>query len=265
MFALPRLTDDAFSEIFANIRQELRRENVNFSEQVFRTRYAESVEHFSHSHQHISVDKLLNLRQSLMPLMSETIGIRTYNNQFIDVMWNFGANYRAELGDPRVWNFLTLILLPDIASSRLSGDSDLSNRFTGGNRRHVFQRLWLRRITLGDSYGSRSVLTEDSYGAIMERRFLAERPLLAQRIAQSIVENDKRQIAEREYARALTSRIMQLASFVAIMPDDVAQIDAVVTHVEESIKSEHTQLTPRRTLPHPNARGPRDKSRSPRT
>lgn len=235
MFSLPRLTDDGFLDEFSSFRTALARDEVKFSEQNFKVRYAESLANFPNSFRSIGEDRLLHLRHTLEPLLADDISTRTFDLTFMETIWNFGSNMRSELGDPQVWNFLTLVLLPDIACHRFSGDKHPNDRFTGGNRRHVFQRLWLRRLVLGDEYASHPRLDNDNYGQIMERRFISERPLLAQRLARSVIENDCTGSQRRSYARALMANVMQLASVIAVIPDDANQIDAIVTHLEKTI------------------------------
>src|SRR5690625_2323728 len=83
----------------------------------------------------------------------------------------------SELGVPEVWDYLTLLLLPDFAQARFPAtDRGAKFRYQGGHRRHVFQRLWKRWKVLGGEIVLSGQLTEDDYQAILERKFFLERP-----------------------------------------------------------------------------------------
>ena len=108
----------------------------------------------------------------------------------------------AEAADRGVWNFLTLILLPDIAKWRYPNPNKdpRYNRWLG-DARNVFRKLWWRQVVLGTELNS--VLGEDEAVAIMERTTLAGQAPLARAMARAAitVAQEYPDLARSEFAR----------------------------------------------------------------
>lgn len=144
----------------------------------------------------------------------------------------------GEFGNSRVWDFLTLVLLPDVAVRRfpLSGKG-VDVRFVGGNRRHVFQRLWRRWNVLGRDLVESRVLAEDEYQAIFERTLTSEMKNLTVRAAaeiQRVVEAEE--YDRREFTRTFMKQLLQTTGLVSVSDSDVAHLEALVVHVSAMTK-----------------------------
>lgn len=156
-------------------------------------------------------------------------------------LFNNTRDVRGEMGDPRVWDFLTLVLLPDLAVDRLGQNVDqlapsaaTRDRLTGGHRRHVFQRLWKRWTVFGPTLVESSRLTEDDYVQLLERRLTGDRGALAKPVAQLILESGLEGTARRDYARALMRHLLQLSGIVHIGTDSPEFLDDLIDHLRQT-------------------------------
>lgn len=163
---------------------------------------------------------------------------------------HFSTDSRGEMGVSSVWDFLTLIVLPDLVMERIgtvsseSSDGSVRSRLTGGDRRHVLQKLWKRRIVFGDEIVESRQLTEDDFVATLERRITLEHPKLAQRVARAIISSGYQGSARREYTRILMRRLVQLAGIVHLDDNDEAHLDQSVTQVHgEAVLALETRST----------------------
>lgn len=138
----------------------------------------------------------------------------------------------AEAASQDVWNFITLVLLPDVAKWRFSNKKgyETYERWLGTDR-NVFRKLWWREGTLGRELSSQ--LGEDETVAIMERPRLGGNPELARAMAKSFLEMSRRypNISRQEIMRkgALNvRRLVPLISFEMLSSEDLhARILAV--------------------------------------
>lgn len=153
------------------------------------------------------------------------------------------AGRRGEAGVPGVWDFLTLILLPDLARSRITAGAaglkdtaESRKRVTGGDRRHVFQRLWRRWAVFGSELVEGRQLTEDDYVAMLERRLTLERPAVARRAARTIIASELYGGARREYTRKLMRNLVQMSGLVHIGEDDPSHLDAVFRQLDDDTR-----------------------------
>lgn len=145
---------------------------------------------------------------------------------------------RGEMGVPRVWDFLALVLLPDLAWLRISAGGAVATRgagakrrLVGGDRRHVLQKLWKRWTVFGPETVESGLLTEDDYVAMLERRLTLERPEIARRCAASIIRSGYRGSARREYTRVFMRHLVQMSGIVHIGEDDSEHLDAMFAHL----------------------------------
>ncbi len=125
-----------------------------------------------------------------------------------------------------VWAFLTLVLLPDIATWRFPDQQ--RNRLLGGTR-NAFQRLWWRAQVLRDSSNTNDPiwllrLPEDALVGLMERPALSSNPRVAVTIGRTIHALAAQTTAtEREDAwRSAYKRIRQRLVLVSFdfLPDE---------------------------------------------
>lgn len=148
-----------------------------------------------------------------------------------------GALSHGEMGVAGVWDFLTLIVLPDIAWRRIGATAEevagatARSRLTGGDRRHVLQRLWKRRAVFGDEIVESRQLTEDDYVATLERRITLEHPKLARLVAERIVSSGFEGSARREYTRLLMRRLVQLSGIIHLDDTDEGHLKAALTQL----------------------------------
>lgn len=154
------------------------------------------------------------------------------------LLCELGQNSKGEFGQPQVWDFLTLVLLPDVAIRRISSaDSSEEksgssvDKLTGGSRRHVLQRLWKRWSVFGVEVVCSERLTEDDYGGMLERRLTLERHNVAIKAAESIVSSGYAGQARRRYARALLRNLIALSGVVDISDSDQGNLNDVFDYL----------------------------------
>ena len=153
------------------------------------------------------------------------------------ILFETGEESVGEFGDPFVWDFITLILLPDLAAKRLAMRStsrgksiSMAERITGGSRRHVFQRLWKRWLIFGCEIVESGKLTEDDYGATIER-LITNRPALAREVAEAIIRSGYSGDERREYTRVFMRKLQQTSGLVQIRDDDEVHLRKVIEEV----------------------------------
>lgn len=146
-----------------------------------------------------------------------------------------GKSAEGELGVAQVWDFLTLVILPDLAFQRINSTSSGLNknegprsRLTGGDRRHLFQRLWKRRTVFGAEITEGLDLTEDDYGSMLERRLTLEHRILARKVATAIIQSGYRGTARRDYTRLLMRTLVQMSGIVQFNDNDTTHLDASI-------------------------------------
>lgn len=149
----------------------------------------------------------------------------------------------SEASKAGVWNFITCVLLPDIARWRFPGANDVTSRerFLGKNRalRNTFGRVWWRAHILyqpgaENPYELLDHLGEDELVQIMERPGIAGSPVLAKQICQSFLAAcriDSRISNTSELLRDAMKRLrrlLPLVSFDALDENGLRQlIDAI--------------------------------------
>lgn len=187
-------------------------------------------------------NELLDLREECLNAVafsegSSSLPTSEFDLQLGRVLYKRSIGSTGEFGNARVWDFLALILLPDIASARFPGTaSTLGARFTGGNRRHVLQRLWRRWKVFGDEVVESGHLTEDDYVALLERRLTSERPAVAARAAAAILGSKRTGTSRREFTRVLMRQLVQMSGIVEIGDDDPEHLDALMNHVSGNVE-----------------------------
>lgn len=189
-----------------------------------------------------SENELLDLREESLKAVEFSEGSSALSTSQFDlrlgrVLYRRSIGSTGEFGNARVWDFLTLILLPDIASARFPGTtSNLGARFTGGNRRHVLQRLWRRWKVFGDVVVESGQLTEDDYVALLERRITSERPAVAAKAAAAILGSKRAGTNRREFTRVLMRQLVQMSGIVEIGDDDPEHLDVLMRHVSGNVE-----------------------------
>lgn len=196
----------------------------------------------------MSQSELLELRNKCLTAVEDQDGAAPLTTSQFDlrlgrVLYGYSVGSTGEFGNSKVWDFITLVLLPDLATERFSGTANSAAvRFSGGHRRHVFQRLWRRWNVFGEEVVARDLLTEDDYGALLERRLTSERREVALRAAESIVESGPKGSIRREYTRVLMRQLVQVSGIVELGGDDLESLDAVFVHLQRETKSRVERL-----------------------
>lgn len=139
----------------------------------------------------------------------------------------------SELGNSSVWDFLALVVLPDLATWRFPTSSgEARARLTGGHRRHVFQRLWKRWHIFGEEIVESRDLKEDDYGNLLERNLTVAQPRIAIDLANAIINSNLTGNTRRDYTRALIRQVNQASGITEIGDDDLADFGKVVAHLD---------------------------------
>lgn len=92
----------------------------------------------------------------------------------------------SEAANTEVWNFFTLVLLPDVAMWRYPNTNNNPHfeRWIG-TPRNVFRKLWWREAVLGRELNTQ--IGEDESVAIMERPNLAANPSVARAMVKAFI------------------------------------------------------------------------------
>lgn len=186
----------------------------------------------------ITLEELLNLRRVCVDSVADAEGGLESDLRLGRVFYGLSERSAGELGNAAVWDFLTLVLLPDVATRRFGATSKtLAIRLTGGNRRHVFQRLWRRWNVLGPTAVESKFFTEDEYQAVLERRITSEMKSLALGVFEEVrrASNDVG-FTRREYTRRYMTQLLQTTGIVDISENDSDHMSALLDYVTTTTK-----------------------------
>lgn len=187
-----------------------------------------------------SPESLLNLRESVVALAREhgypiRKGKSSRLSRFDAALGNLLVDELkmtpAEAGVEEAWNFLSLVLLPDIAVWRYKNESqDPEYPRWLGKPRNVLRKAWWRSYVIGSELNLE--LGEDEGVAIMERPTFGMNPELARLIASAHVETSRKvDYSKSELLRRLMVQLGKIASFVDI---DCLDLDSKKTLIDES-------------------------------
>lgn len=181
----------------------------------------------------INIDALLAFREECLSSVLDPSDGAGADLALGKKLYELSHDSSGEFGNGAVWDFLTLALLPDVATQRFNLTSkDVASRLTGGNRRHVFQRLWRRWNVLGPEAVESRFFTEDEYQAVLERRITSEMPRLARGVFNEVRKSvgDGR-FARREYTRLFMKQLLQTTGLVDISEDDEVHLSELMGYV----------------------------------
>lgn len=152
---------------------------------------------------------------------------------------------RADAAHPETWNFLTLLVFPDILVRRFP---DLHKDRALGSKRNVLRRVWLRERVIGSvAYSTDSPLQEDEYVQIEERPVTARIPHLAQSVARHLVtiNVENRSVLTRQVMLRLTRLTgpLDLACLPSAQLDRLVQ-ETVAEALEDYHRNRREALTP---------------------
>lgn len=137
-----------------------------------------------------------------------------------------------------VWNFLTLVMFPQLLCRRFG---DLPEPRALGTPRNVLRRVWMREHVLGDViHNQQNPLREDEFVQIMERTALARTPSLARIIAVEVLNRPAGPYRE-EFTRELAKDVVRSSGPVLLDSLDQAELTALVStaasRVSESLRA----------------------------
>ena len=151
----------------------------------------------------------------------------------------------AEAAKGGVWEFISCVLLPDLARwrfGRTAGATPLE-RFVSG-RRNVYQRLWWRAYHLAPRTGGGprlcqllKALGEDELVQLMERPSLAGIEGLPGSIAEGLLAAAKQHsiLTRRQLIREAQKRFLRLSSFLALESITPHEIDQHVANIFDQV------------------------------
>ncbi|TYQ14268.1 UNVERIFIED_ORG: hypothetical protein L601_000100000050 [Gordonia westfalica J30] len=136
----------------------------------------------------------------------------------------------VEAGVRGIWNFLTIVAMPDVTRWRFPGDN-IERWIATDLTRHMFSRLWWQARTFAVETPSWALdysllrgLTESDLNQITERRSVAGITPLARSIAR-VSSQDALSSSRRKVLRDSTPRLRRLMSFIDFSVLDDTQLD----------------------------------------
>lgn len=186
----------------------------------------------------ISQQALLALREQCLDSLPDPLDGAKIDLRLGRIFHEMSEGSTGEYGIAAVWDFLTLVLLPDVATKRFKIDSkDIVSRLTGGHRRHVFQRLWRRWNLLGPQAIESKTFTEDEYQALLERTITSEMKGLALGVFEEVHRaTTDGMFARREFTRPFMKQLMQTTGLVDISEDDRAHLSVLLDYVSDTTR-----------------------------
>ena len=158
----------------------------------------------------VLVSRLLDLRARVLSAL-KGIGETTRSSdrrfdQIVGIVLDrwFEEEGRAIASHPEVWPYLTIVVLPDLATRRFAprADGKLPPERFLADRRNVFYRAYLRAWVLGPLMNDPELdLYEDELVGIVDRSFSADHRL-ARRVAENLMNLASDQSGRRFIARS---------------------------------------------------------------
>jgi hypothetical protein len=144
----------------------------------------------------------------------------------------------ADAASEEVWNFLSLMIFPDLLYQRFP---NLSDERSLGTPRNTLRRVWLRREILGDLLLAGSpILGEDELVGLFERTAFARNRRLVRVVAEAVL-NYEGTAARSEFARMLYKRVlMSTGPFFW----DVVSTDELRRNIEKTARQVFFQMHP---------------------
>ena len=160
--------------------------------------------------------------------------VRNFDQPASDILYQKMDLIPAESANQEIWNFLTLVLLPDIAAWRYPNTQHKMDfeRWLG-TERNVFRKLWWRQATLGKSLNE--LVGEDEAVGIMERPGLSGNPDVARAIVRAFdaVYKDFSELGRSDVMRAVmvsVRRLVPLLNFEFYTEDELYELLKEVAH-----------------------------------
>jgi hypothetical protein len=162
-------------------------------------------------------------------------GHSLFDQQLAVYLWQRMRLVPAEAAAGGVWSFLSLVLLPDVATWRYPGRNPQrfigSDALIGTSNRHVFGRLWVRAFVFGPELLPR--LIEDNFEGIFGRPAFGGNVRLARAIATGMARTiDEHTVTNsQELLRDGMKRLLRLAGIVRFNGLDDDQLGDLMNEV----------------------------------
>jgi len=136
----------------------------------------------------------------------------------------------AEASDRRLWNFLTLVVAPDVTAWRWAGSSNRERWICRDPTRHMFSRLWWHAYLFTDPSTGRiegevlDRLTESDLNQLFERRRIAGNRRVLRSLARAVL--DVSDASRRPLIRDAAKRVLRRMAVI----DFHALTDGEVEH-----------------------------------
>ncbi|OLT31029.1 hypothetical protein BJF82_02445 [Kytococcus sp. CUA-901] len=204
----------------------------------------------------VSNEQLMTLRSAVLDAQGKAAGSvsrdRSFDGHLIDVVPSLEGLTPAEAGRAEVWNFLTLVVLPDVAFWRwpVTTDGLPNQRRVLGGPRNIFRRVWWRCHLLEPARVR--FLSEDELVGITERAAsLGSSPVVAraftdvlrEAVERGEVAPSQREAVVRAYAKGALRRGAVLA-FFAMTSDELMNVfRAVLSETLDAMETRPAPLT----------------------
>lgn len=159
----------------------------------------------------VSVSRLQDLREEVLNELSDWknrivgTGSAAFDSRLGTVLHRSLQIIPADGSSEEVWNFLSLMVFPDVTYQRFP---NLPEERSLGTPRNTLRRAWVRREILGDLLVAGSpVLGEDELVGLLERTAFARNRKLVCAVAEVVLEFDGNG-ARSEFARRLYKRVL---------------------------------------------------------
>lgn len=136
-----------------------------------------------------------------------------YDRRLGKSLWENLEMIPGDSGSPEVWNFLSLVVLPNTCNARYSlADDENLHRYIGPIRRVYLKNLWVRRRIYETKLDQGlSVFSDDLHFQITDRVVTRTTPGLCHAIVDTLVQMP---VASRTFYRRLLREIQAVASYV---------------------------------------------------
>lgn len=192
-----------------------------------------------------TAEDMLALRESVVRGVEALSGLNgsRYGEAFDlvvgEILFRESEGRTGEFGTFAVWDFLALVLLPDLCVLRIrqgevrsSVEMQVSHqsRLTGSDRRHVLRRLWVRWKVLGPDLIRESFLDEDAIAGIVERSLTRDRSDLATTVARRLQDVGLTGDSARSFRRALMVALVASSGLAAVEANNEEQFESLARH-----------------------------------
>lgn len=168
------------------------------------------------------------------PKILKPATVRNFDQPASEILDRRMELFPAEAANQEIWNFLTLVLLPDVAAWRYPNTQNkIDFERWLGTERNVFRKLWWRQATLGKSLNQ--LVGEDEAVGIMERPGLSGNPDVARAIVRAFdaVYKDFSKLGRSSVMRTVmvsVRRLVPLLNFEFYTEDELYELLKEVAH-----------------------------------